>query len=57
MAREKFVRKHVTEEESKELFKKIEASRPASPCLAEEVARTAYEKIAEKLEKKLNKSE
>lgn len=57
MAREKFVRKHVTKEDAKELFKKIEASRPTSPCAAEKAAITKYEEIAEKLEKKTNKSE
>lgn len=48
----RFVRKKMTEEESKETFKRIEASRTASPCLAEETARTAYEEIKKKLEEK-----
>ena len=48
----KFVRRTMTDEETKETLKKIEASRPASPCLAEETARTAYEEIKKKLEEK-----
>ena len=48
----KFVRRTMTDEETKETFKRIEASRPASPCLAEKTARTAYEEIKKKLEEK-----
>ncbi|MBQ3408309.1 MAG: hypothetical protein IJH12_03780 [Clostridia bacterium] len=50
MAREKFVRKHCTDEETKELFKKIADTRPKTACQAEKVAIAMYKELARKLE-------
>ena len=47
---EKFVRKHVKDEKTKELFEKIKASRSASPCQAEKAAIAMYKELARKLE-------
>ena len=51
----KFVRRTMSDEETKETFKKIEATRPESTCLAEKVAIAMHEELGKKLD--VNKSE
>ena len=55
MAREKFVRKHCTDEEAKELFKKIADTRPKTACQAEKSAIAMYKALARKFEEEAKK--
>lgn len=54
---EKFVRRHMTDEEAKETLKKIEASRDKSSCQAEKVAIAMYRQLARKLEEEATKKD
>lgn len=54
---EKFVRKHMTDEDAKETFKKIEASRTESSCKAEKAAIAMYRKLTRKLEEEAKKKD
>lgn len=55
MAGEKFVRKHCTDEEAKELFKKIADTRPKTARKAEKAAIAMYKALARKFEEEAKK--
>ena len=47
--KEKFVRKHVTEEESKDFLEKVGASNSTSMCMAEDVALKKFKRLDKKI--------
>ncbi|MBQ3414631.1 MAG: hypothetical protein IJH39_04625 [Clostridia bacterium] len=57
MAHEKFVRKHTTDEEAKEVFVRIENSRSTTQCKAEKTAIALYKQLARKLEEEAKKKD